>query len=149
MIFVFEGKIRYQCKKAHLKLEALSPQTVGTYVLLPTSCKNLSPAKKSDIIRCALLNKYGGIWLDTDLVGTGDFNHLHQIWEKNSFFSYYNDDGYLMCCLISKPGTLVTTEWLSKIQTQLKRNTKHDRLAFGASILSSILHKSEEVFLKK
>ena len=52
-------------------------------------CKNLSLMVQSDAIRVAILNKYGGIWLDADTIILNDkiikqFQNyeLGMIWEK-------------------------------------------------------------------
>ena len=58
-------------------------------------CKNMSLAVQADAIRVALLNKYGGVWIDTDtIILNGDFikafknYELTMIRDTNSSYHY-------------------------------------------------------------
>lgn len=46
---------------------------------------NFSLPKQADAIRCAILKKYGGIWLDLDIIITS--NNVHRLLENDSDFT--------------------------------------------------------------
>jgi len=55
----------------------LTDNNINEYTYLPPKFNSLAPNFKSDIIRFFVLHKYGGIWLDTDVIITKDMNILY------------------------------------------------------------------------
>lgn len=73
----------------------VTDSNLNEYVDIPQYIQNkykagiIRPAMYSDIIRLLLLEKYGGIWIDSSVLCTN--NKIKEILEKESFFAFHND----------------------------------------------------------
>jgi len=54
----------------------ITDENVKTYIDLPPVFFDLDPNYKSDVVRFTCLNKFGGIWIDTDVIIIKDLNLL-------------------------------------------------------------------------
>lgn len=71
-----------QCKKYQLNCHFVTLANLAAYIdddSLPTQFKDLSGVQQSDILRIVLLQKYGGIYLDTDYIITDDLRSLFDL----------------------------------------------------------------------
>ena len=87
-------------------------------------CKNMSLPKQADGIRVALLNKYGGIWMDIDtIVINGDFisklgNH------ELVLMGYYKPPSQNIGFIYSSKSSIIIENWLKKIIYNVKMYKK-------------------------
>ena len=147
IIKMCEESVEFQAKKANLSIITLSPNTISSYVIMPSIYFTLTPSQKSDILRCALLYRYGGIWLDSDLVGVGSFDLLYRFFTLHPFFAYYleKEDSHMVCCLISQVNSKISKLWFDKTNKLLCSHHKSFKeKAFGINSLDSILKKNKE-----
>jgi hypothetical protein len=103
----------YFCNNNNLDLILLDDNNIFKFIEPHSLFNNLASNFKSDIVRYYVLNKYGGFWLDTDIIIIKDLNNLYnkiiasgkelmadiEIWDrigcqalyirKNSFSSEY------------------------------------------------------------
>lgn len=54
----------WQRKNPNWQLQVLSDSNIGDYVTIPEASNPRKPQWKADLIRVALLSKYGGVWVD-------------------------------------------------------------------------------------
>lgn len=72
------------CKKFNLNLHLITDDNIHTYITVPDRFWSLAPNFKSDICRFYLLDKFGGVWLDTDIIITKDLNKLVDFLKNNN-----------------------------------------------------------------
>lgn len=60
----------------HFEFILITDENVETYINLPPMFYNLEPNFKSDIVRFTCLNKFGGLWIDADVILIKDINIL-------------------------------------------------------------------------
>lgn len=120
------------------QIKLLNENSVNDYINIPEILRTYHPiAYKSDYIRFALLHKYGGIWLDSDLIllRTPDEiigNYLKEgkfIIFKGMRGNYYNG-GLAAAC-----DTPAFHEALSLADYALKKNTLFTPLKAGTQLL--------------
>ena len=66
------------CKKKNINLILIDDNNVNNYITPHPRFKKLAYNFKSDIIRYYILHKYGGFWLDTDVIIIKDLNNLYK-----------------------------------------------------------------------
>lgn len=91
----------------HLYLEKEYPKILYDDFTLP---------KQADAIRCAVLKKWGGIWLDADTLFVND---NFKKYAHNNFDTTLV--GYHLGIIIAKPNTKFLNAWQKKIWFKLKR----------------------------
>ena len=106
-------------------------------------------AQKADYIRIALLQKYGGLWLDVDVIALCDIAAFAEEALKEHEFVCMRKDltsGHVTnSFLATRPGGAVVTEMLSQITEALvsaeRENVELDWLAMGSAILTPIVER--------
>lgn len=76
---------------------------------------NFSLAVQSDAIRCAILKKYGGIWMDVDTIVTS--TGVKDIFETDSEFSLIHPH---ICLLIAKTDSEILNKWEKRIKKRIE-----------------------------
>jgi hypothetical protein len=61
-------------KKYNFEIVLITDENVNKYINVPPMFNNLEPNYKSDIVRIYCLHKYGGFWVDTDVIIIKDLN---------------------------------------------------------------------------
>jgi hypothetical protein len=106
MLFHSNGGINYQ-------LHVINHQNINEYLNeLPEKFYSLIPAYQADYVRVAVLERFGGIWLDSDTLVMSDLNDLFSILEtKQGFFIRQNNN--LLCNGVfgARAGTPLLTAW--------------------------------------
>ncbi len=64
------------CKKNNINLILIDDKNVYNYITPHSKFKNLRYNHKSDVIRYYILHKYGGFWLDVDVIIIKNLNKL-------------------------------------------------------------------------
>lgn len=87
LIIDLEKRLRKVCEDNDYHLFELDNKSIHDYIDIPDYFSNAAHViDKSDLIRIELLVKYGGIWLDKDVIAFQGFDNLFQaIEEKNGF----------------------------------------------------------------
>lgn len=91
----------------------LDDQTIGDYVRIPefiTAKLTRNKTHYSDILRCALLAQYGGIWADATCYCASSLRGLFDR-SCRGFFAYTRTDVFLLSSwfMISSPGHVIPT----------------------------------------
>jgi mannosyltransferase OCH1-like enzyme len=83
------------------------------------------PAHRADIIRIKLLEKYGGVWIDSDFIAMNSFDTLIEVSQRRHTLFYYRDSWQATNgILITPPQHSMIIEWSRKIDcvySNLKR----------------------------
>ena len=85
-----EQKIKYTGENYINKLKEISNVNIH-YIdtnLLPFKFKDASEEIKSDYFRYFILNKYGGIWSDFDIIFTNNIEEYHKKYNNKKFICY-------------------------------------------------------------
>tara|TARA_B100001093_G_scaffold478258_1_gene506257 strand:- start:2251 stop:3036 length:786 start_codon:yes stop_codon:yes gene_type:complete len=65
------------CEKNNVRLVLITDENITDYITPHPRFKSLAHNHKSDMTRYYVLHKYGGFWLDTDVIIIKDLNILH------------------------------------------------------------------------
>lgn len=112
--------------------------------------KNISLAHLSDIIRIALLDKYGGIWVDSTTFCRIPLNNWINKCTENGFFAFEKPGPDRLLSnwfLYSEPNHYITKTWLNEIINYWKINTKVHTY-FAHHYLFGNLYNSDAEFKK-
>lgn len=122
------------------KVHFLNHDNLNDYIdEIPEVFWKLSPTHQSDFLRVILLNKWGGIWLDSDTIVMDNLSSLFDILKENKGFLVLQPDGKLCNGVIgSIPNTTLLNIWSKKIINKLSTNDKIKWEDLGNSILSDI-----------
>ena len=81
----------------------------------PILYDEFSLPKQADAIRAALLNKYGGMWLDCDTIITSE-----KFRDLISFDSDFIIAGKHIGFIVARPDSRITSKWVEEIKTNIK-----------------------------
>jgi hypothetical protein len=92
--------------------------------------KLISPQAKSDIIRLALLNKYGGVWADATLLCMQPLdNWIYKAIELSGFWMYHGhgaemskENGPASWFIVSKKNNYIINKWKNKCDEYWNKN---------------------------
>ncbi len=117
-------------RNAGVRLTQVTPETLREYLNdIPDELFRIKEiAHKADMIRAMLLQKHGGMWLDSDAIVLKDLNWLFDLLEDADFVGF-NDGGQLsprrpwvrVNCFLSRPQGAVVSDWVA---TQHKKFPK-------------------------
>ncbi len=121
---------------------------LGQYVpALPARFPDLLPAHKADYLRVYLLNKFGGIWVDSDTLVMTDLASLFSVFEEHDgFFITQGTDVICNGVFGSRPATQLMTFWLQSIEDILGRSQEIRWAALGNRILSVTAREQPQLF---
>ena len=107
----------------------LSDETLKEYVNPPKEYYELGQTHKSDWLRLALLQKYGGCWMDASIIVNSEsaLNEIYNksIQQKSEFTGFYTPIGLLhndtstfieSWCLLAPKGSQVIGTWLDEYE---------------------------------
>ena len=119
-------------------------------------CKNMTLPIQADAIRVAILEKYGGIWMDMDIIIT-NFSFLKNVFEYDlAFFGNPQEKFPTIAFIYASKNSRIMKEWLMNIIKrvsiyQMLQSKKYSKLAnlcqwnyLGNGILNDLLKKSNE-----
>lgn len=127
------------------ELTILTPENVDDYLVdsgLNNNWKSLERiAHKKDCICVAIINKYGGTWLDTDTVFIRPISLLADYINDEKEFAYLQwDDGRILNGYFhAKAHSCVTENWLTSINTALSSSGPYQWTTFGEVILTPLV----------
>lgn len=99
--------------------------------------KKFSLPMQADCIRCALLEKYGGIWFDLDtIISSENFKKFLDI--KSQCIMTGHHIGFI----IAEPHAQILKNWLNGIQKNIQISKKYSRFGFLLKFFNKKLYKS-------
>jgi hypothetical protein len=147
LIHVLHDIIKVQAVKQDFKATFLNDDNLKDYINiqeLPECFNKLKPAHKADVIRVFLLEKYGGIWVDSDTIVTPDFNKL---FEEKGFFVLENNAVLWNGVFGTQAHSPLMVEWKRRIQNTLtRRGEKIKWTQIGSSVLENIKANNLHLF---
>ncbi|HUC09959.1 MAG TPA: capsular polysaccharide synthesis protein [Stellaceae bacterium] len=117
---------------AGIELILVTPETLGTYLSdIPPELFSISQiAHKADMIRAMLVQRHGGMWLDSDAIVLKPLDWILDLLEAHEFVCF--TQGGLLAkggplvrvnCFASRPGGRVISEWVRKQHATFPRTT--------------------------
>lgn len=88
---------------------------IGKDCFDPILYQKFSLPKQADAIRCAVLKKYGGLWLDCDTIITG--NNIHHVLQNESSFMLIDQH---IAFIKAQKESVILTKWFNQIKMRLK-----------------------------
>jgi hypothetical protein len=147
LIHILYDIIKVQATKQDFKATFLDDTNLHEYINiqeLPQCFNKLKPAHKADVIRVFLLEKYGGIWVDSDTIVTPDFNKL---FEEKGFFVLENNTVLWNGVFGTQAHSPLMVEWKRRIQNTLtRRREKIKWTQIGSGVLENIKANNNELF---
>lgn len=147
LIYVLHDIVKKQAEKQQFKATFLDDNNLKEYIdisELPPCFNKLRPAHKADIIRVFVLEKYGGIWLDSDTIVMPTFETL---FKEKGFFVLENNVVLWNGVFGTQAHTPLMIEWKTRILNTLKRckeNIKWTQL--GNTMLENIKNHNPLLF---
>ncbi|MBU3675995.1 MAG: hypothetical protein FGM54_02290 [Chitinophagaceae bacterium] len=95
------------------KFHFIDEHNLNQYVEeLPPGFHRLLPAYQADYVRVAVIERFGGIWLDSDTLVMNNMHDLFKVFETHQGF-FIRQNNNLVCNGVfgSKPGTALLAEW--------------------------------------
>ena len=74
------------------KVNFLNASSINEYITLPDIPDSLPLAIKADYIRLMLLEKYGGVWMDSSIFLNEDFGWISKMSSNHDAFVFYSDE---------------------------------------------------------
>ena len=90
-------------------------QLLGQILFDNIICENMSLAVQADAIRVALLYKYGGFWIDTDVIILGHKNFKKFVNYELMMIRDEKSKHNFICLIYAKKGSIIMHDWLEKI----------------------------------
>ncbi len=139
-----DGLLDIARRVSGLEVIQVTPETLPHYLpdISPAVLTIPELAHKADMIRSRLVERHGGMWLDSDAIVLRDLNWILDL-ARSSDFVGFNDGGRLrkghplvrINCFAAPKGSTVVAEWVAAQEAML------DRQSFGwTEIGSETLH---------
>lgn len=115
-------------------------------------------AHKADVIRSFLLMRYGGLWLDADILILKNIDHLfEELEQSNKTLLSFNDTGQLVPgdrlrigVLAAKPHCPIITDWNKHQVGYIKYNKKFNWTHIGSDMITNSAERHpNNVILRK
>lgn len=108
--------------------------------------KNPHPAIRADFIRVSLLEKYGGIWMDLDIVVLKNFAPMKKLIRKHGFVGFrknsYGDNHIPVWIFMSEPEGKVITAYKNRLEDLLARGRRNFYWSeLGAGSLTPVIRR--------
>lgn len=128
----------------------LTRDTLPEYMAVPPYFDELKPAHQADYTRVFVLEKYGGMWLDSDTLMMGSMDPLFDLLEENDGFFFTQGTSDIWNGIFgTKPGTPLFQMWKSYITETLEKTPKKGQLnweTIGNTFLMHALQKMPSLF---
>jgi hypothetical protein len=131
----------------------ITPETVGRHLDgsgLKIEWKKLKLlAHKADCLRVAIINKYGGLWIDCDTVMIRPVSVFEDVvndnYGKKFLYMRWNDGRCLNGYFYGEKGNSITAEWLEKINANITTMSSTNRqwAQLGEMMLGPIINSNK------
>lgn len=108
---------------------------------LITNFKNLKCcAHKADYIRCCLIYKYGGIWLDSDQILLSDLSDILELLSIYDYITYeWEKNQPSIGFFAAKSGNILLEKWKSSMERLIATKNEFHWIELGYELLHPIL----------
>jgi hypothetical protein len=131
---------------AKVEVILVTPETLDRYISdIPPDLLSISQlAHKADMIRALLVERHGGIWLDSDAIVLRPLDWILDLLDTHEFVGF-NDSGTLaegrpwvrVNCFASRAGGEVISEWVRQQHAKFPR-TEYEWEEIGSALLHPI-----------
>lgn len=137
IIKILEERISAVCSYFGYDHHSLDLRSLSSYIEIPERFSQLIVQHKSDVARVKLINKYGGIWMDSDTLVLGSLlEYFIKIEESDGFF-LKNEKGTVTNAVFgSRPQTPFMEKWEARIDAIIQKSTKLPYELMGNSFLA-------------
>jgi len=91
---IYDNNLKF-CNKNNINLILIDDKNVYDYITPHNRYNDLAYNFKSDIIRFYILDKYGGFWLDTDIIIIKDLNTIYSLFINQNNYDMILDVEHL------------------------------------------------------
>jgi len=128
----------------NFNLVLLTDENIKQYIDIPDRYYNLESNFKSDIIRYFILDKFGGIWLDTDIIIIKNLNELYSTFIESDYMVMV-DVEYTNCIgcasLFMKKNTICSKYCVDYINNYLNSNKPLKWVSIGPTTILLLNNK--------
>jgi hypothetical protein len=126
----------------------INDENINNYIEeFPINFNNLHLAHKADYIRVYVINKYGGIWLDSDTLILDSLDSLFELIDsKDGFFILENNKTLCNGIFGSKKNTKLMLEWKGEMDKRLSSKRELSWTEIGNNMLMNIQAKNKNYF---
>jgi hypothetical protein len=139
-------------KNAKIEVVLVTPETLGHYISdIPSELFAISQlAHKADMIRAMLVQRHGGMWLDSDAIVLRPLDWILDLLDAHEFVGF-NDSGVVaedrpwirINCFASRAGGRVISEWVRQQHAKFPR-TEYGWEEIGSELLHPICLQNRE-----
>jgi mannosyltransferase OCH1-like enzyme len=135
----------------------LNKENITKYVTVPKEWYNLKLiAHRADYARIAVLYKYGGIYIDSDMITLNSYDKIFDLLKTYDFvgFEYGKNEEKnknvkhtyrtFVGCLATRPGNIMFKEWLKLATEKIVRKDNNDWHFLGRDLMNKLLRKYVE-----
>jgi hypothetical protein len=113
------------------------------YWLISEKTGETHPWMIADYIRVKLLEKYGGVWLDSDCIQFNDLSRIGQLLLKHDYVGLMTDNGYIsLGFMASKPNGNLMSRYSKEMDNVLEVCDSIPSSSYWGSRLLTKIHKS-------
>jgi hypothetical protein len=124
--------IKHSNNGTSYKLHHMHMGNIRDHIYAPDTIDNFCWAHKADYFRVCLLEKYGGIWIDSDMIVLDDLSSLFGLIETQGAFFTMEDGYHLTNALFgSKPATPLLKEWKTLCTEIIESGTPREWATMG------------------
>lgn len=111
-------------KGMNYRLHILNENNLNEYVPeLPSGFHQLHPAYQADYVRVAVVERFGGLWLDSDTLVMSNLSLLFKVLESHQgFFIRENNQHLCNGVFGSRAGTPLMAQWRNEIYQRIEQN---------------------------
>jgi hypothetical protein len=108
---------------------------------LPINLKHINClAHKADYIRCCLIYKYGGIWLDSDQILVSDLSEVLDLLKTNDYVTYECEKNQPSIGFFSaNSDNILLQKWKLSMETLMSKKSEFHWVELGYDLLYPIL----------
>ncbi len=108
---------------------------------LPQNFKNIKClAHRADYIRCCLICKYGGIWLDSDQILISDLSEVIELLKTHDYITYeWEKNQPSIGFFAAKSGNILLEKWKSSMERLIVTKNEFHWIELGYELLYPIL----------
>ena len=127
-------------KNYNLKL--FNATTIKDVIDVPDNISEFNWANQTDYYRTHLVAKYGGIWLDSDMIVMDSLSSLFELIEKNDAFFVQEDRINLSSgCFGAKKGHPAVVRWAEKTKAIVESGSAEEWGSLGPLALTEVYHE--------
>ena len=125
-----DGLHQIACRNSGCEVRQVTPETLFRYLpdLPPKVLKIKELAHKADMIRAMLVERHGGMWLDSDAIVLRDLKWMFDLLDSVEFVGFNNEarleqsrPWMRVNCFASVPNGQIITEWVRQQHAKLPR----------------------------